>query len=387
MAHTTNTDIRDQLVAHQIQLFRFSKGLAGRINALLNRAEPELRARLKARLDRIAALGWDPGPATTKRMIRTSKLIADINRPTFQDINALIRKELVGLSIGETKFVAGIITDSLPVIAALAIPSPKELRGIVFARPFNNRILRDWMSTYSFGDRRRMMDEIRQGLLFNETPTQIGTRIFGTRALGGADGVREITRRGAQTLAQTATSAISNAVRSLLYEKNKRFIRREQYVATLDSRTTPICQSLDGELFPTGTGPIPPIHINCRSIRVPVIDGRKLGRRPANRATERELRGLRGPARRRAVEKLVGPVPGTTTYTDFLNGSSNAFQDDVLGPARGKLFRAGEIDLKGFVDNSGDRFTLRQLYDQDPGAFQRAQVPAPPLLDAPRPVR
>jgi len=232
-----------------------------------------------------------------------------------------------------------------------------------------------------------MMDEIRQGILFNETPTQIGTRIFGTRALGGADGVREITRRGAQTLAQTATSAISNGVRSLLYKKNKRFIRREQYVATLDSRTTPICQSLDGELFPTGTGPIPPIHMNCRSIRVPVIDGRKLGRRPANRATERELRGLRGPARRRAVEKLVGPVPGTTTYSDFLRDSSARFQDDVLGPARGKLFRAGEIDLKGFVDNSGDRFTLRQLYDQDPARFQRAQVPAPPLLDAPRPVR
>ena len=387
MAHTTNTDIRDQLIAHQIQLFRFSRGLAGRINALLNRAEPELRARLKARLERIAALGFDPGPATTKRLIKTSQLIAEINRPTFKDINALIRKELVGLSIAETQFVAGIINDTLPVVAALAIPSPAELRGIVFARPFNNRILRDWLATYSFGDRRRMMDEIRQGILFNETPTQIGTRIFGTRALGGADGVREITRRGAQTLAQTATSAISNAVRSLLYKKNKRFIRREQYVATLDSRTTPICQSLDGELFPTGTGPIPPIHMNCRSIRVPVIDGRKLGRRPANRATERELRGLRGPARRRAVEKLVGPVPGTTTYTDFLNGSSARFQDDVLGPARGKLFRAGEIDLKGFVDNSGDRFTLRQLYDQDPARFQRAQVPAPPLLDAPRPVR
>jgi len=387
VAHTTNTDIRDQLIAHQIQLLRFSRGLAGRINALLNRAEPELRARLKARLERIAALGFDPGPDTTKRLIKTSQLIAEINRPTFKDINALIRKELVGLSIAETQFVAGIINTALPVVASLAIPSPAELRGIVFARPFNNRILRDWLATYSFGDRRRMMDEIRQGILFNETPTQIGTRIFGTRALGGADGVREITRRGAQTLAQTATSAISNGVRSLLYKKNKRFIRREQYVATLDSRTTPICQSLDGELFPTGTGPIPPIHMNCRSIRVPVIDGRKLGRRPANRATERELRGLRGPARRRAVEKLVGPVPGTTTYSDFLRDSSARFQDDVLGPARGKLFRAGEIDLKGFVDNSGDRFTLRQLYDQDPARFQRAQVPAPPLLDAPRPVR
>jgi len=387
VAHTSNTDIRDQLIAHQIGLLRFSKGLSGRIIALLNRSEPELAARLKARLDRIAALNNDPGPATTRRLIVTQRLIKGILDPTWKSINEIIRRELVGLAFGETFFIQGVVSDALPVLVTPAIPSPKELRGIVFARPFNNRILRDWTGTFQLGDRRRMMDEIRQGLLFNETPTQIGKRIFGTRALGGADGVRAITRRGAQTLAQTATSAISNGVRSALYKANKRFIRREQYVATLDSRTTPICQSLDGDVFKTGTGPIPPIHINCRSIRVPVIDGRKLGKRPASRATERELRGLRGPARRRAVEKLVGPVPGTTTYQDFLKNSKASFQDDVLGPARGKLFRSGEIDLKGFVDNSGQRLTLRQLYDTDPGAFQRSGVPAPPALDAPRPAR
>ncbi|MCK5550121.1 MAG: hypothetical protein KAI41_06270, partial [Hyphomicrobiaceae bacterium] len=62
-----------------------------------------------------------------------------------------------------------------------------------------------------------------------------------------------------------------------------------------------------------------------------------------------------------------------------------SFQDEVLGPTRGRLFRAGEIDLKGFVDNSGDTFTLRQLYDQNPAAFQRSNIPAPRLPGAPRP--
>ena len=54
---TANEEIRDQPIRHQIELFRFSKCLAGRIRALLNRAEPELRARLKPRLERIAELG------------------------------------------------------------------------------------------------------------------------------------------------------------------------------------------------------------------------------------------------------------------------------------------------------------------------------------------
>ena len=385
MAHTANDAIRDELISHQIQLLRFSKGMSSRMVALLNRAEPELRARLGARLERIAALGFDPGPATTRRLIKTSQLIAEINKPTFDEINRLVRRELVGLSIAETQFIAGVITKELPVIFEPTLPTPKDLRGIVFARPFEKRILRDWLGTYQLGDRRRMMSEIRQGLVFGENPTQIGRRIFGTRALGGTDGVREITRRGSQVLAQTATAAITNGVRTALYKANRRIIRREQYVATLDSRTTPICSSLDGDVFPVGEGPMPPIHINCRSIRVPVIDGRKLGRRPADRTTERQLRGLRGNARSRAVDKLVGAVPAETTYTDFLRRSSTGFQNDVLGPTRGRLFRAGEIDLKGFVDNSGQRLTLRQLYDTEPGAFRRTGLPAPRLPGAPVP--
>jgi len=351
--------------------------MSTRIVRLLDRAEPELRAAIRARMDRIAALGFDPGPATTARMIKTAELIARISAPTFAEINTIVRSELVGLTIGESQFIAGVLADSLPVTFAPVLPTARELRGIVFARPFENRILRDWLATYRVGDQRRMMDQIRQGLVFDETPTQIGRRIFGTRALGGTDGVREITRRGAQTLAQTSTTAVTAGTASAVYVANKLIIKREQYTATLDSRTTPICSSLDGDIFPVGEGPIPPIHINCRSIRVPVVDGRRLGTRPSVAATERQLAGLTGTARQRALDKLVGRVPASTTYQKWLGRQTVGFQDEVLGPTRGILFRKGEIDLKGFVDASGQRHTLRELYDIDPRRFQRAGVPAP----------
>jgi SPP1 gp7 family putative phage head morphogenesis protein len=381
----SNDDIRDILLAHQIQLLRFGSGLNRRIVRLLNSIEPELRRKLKRRLDRVAAQGFDPGPATTQRLVKLARLIRAIQLPTWEAINSLVRTELVGLAVGENIFIAGVIADNLPVKFAPVLPTGRELRSIVFARPFQNRILRDWLGTFQLNDRRRMMDQIRQGLVFGESPTQIGQRIFGTQALGGTNGTREITRRGANTLAQTATSAISNATRQELYKRNRRVIPREQYVATLDSRTTPICSSLDGDIFEVGDGPIPPIHFNCRSIRVPLIDGRKLGSRPAVAATERQLRGLRGPARRRAVERLVGRVPAETNYQQWLSRQSASFQNEVLGPTRGKLFRAGELDLKGFVDNSGDQLTLRQLYEQDPARFQRTNIPAPRRPGAPVP--
>ena len=377
MAHNTaNEQIRDQLLVHQVQLLRFSKGLADRIVAILSRSEPELARILKKRLERLPAQAL-PGRTTTRSIIITDRLIRATLSPTWKTINELVRRELVGLAFGETAYIAGLLAESLPVVFGPKLPPTQTIRGVVFARPFQNKLLRGWLSTYQVGDRRRMMDQIRQGMLFDETPTQIGRRIFGTRALGGTDGVREITRRGAQTLAQTSMSAISNAVRQNVYLANKRIIPRELYVATLDSRTTPVCQSLDGREFKTGDGPIPPIHMNCRSIRVPVIDGRPLGKRPASQNFKGRLGKLRGPARRREVAKLIGRVPASTNYDTFLRNSDVAFQDNVLGRTRARLFRAGEFDVSGFVDNGGQRLTLRQLYDQKPSAFQNLGIPAP----------
>ncbi len=378
MAHTTsNEDIRDDLIRRRVEINRFAAGLAGRMRAILNRAEPELRARLKARLARAGLLNADPGPGTTRRLIAISKLIKELNGPTFDDIDALVRTELVKFAQAEAVANAVTIAGDLPLLVALSVPDARALRSIVFARPFENRILRDWLSTYELNDRRRFMDEIRQGVLFNETPTQISRRIFGTSELGGADGARQITRRGALTLANTSTAAIFNGVLQAIYGANKKIVKEEQYVATLDSRTTPICRSLDGKRFPRGKGPKPPLHLNCRSVRVPVIDGRKISGRPANATTEAELRGLTGPARRRRVAQLVGQVPGDVTYQQWLTRQTVGFQNEVLGPTRGVLFRNGGLTLDSFVDRSGNQYTLRQLYEREAAAFQAAGIPAP----------
>lgn len=382
---TSNEILLDQLVSHQIELIRFGKGLSNRIKRLLNQVEPELRRTLRARLERIAALGYDPGPATTRRLQRLEAQIKAIQAPTWEEINALVRSELVGLAQAENVFMAGVVSQSLPVLWEPALPTGRQLRAIVFARPIQNRLLKDWLSDFQANDRRRMMDSIRQGLVFGETPTQIGRRIWGTQNLQGTDGDREISRRGAQVLAQTATASIALGVHQELYKRNRRVIRREKFVATLDSRTTPICRALDGGVYPVGEGPIPPVHINCRSVRVPVIDGRQLGNRPATTATRKQLAGLRGPARRRAVEKLTGRVPAETTFQTWLTRQSAGFQDELLGPARGALFRRGDLTLQNFVDNSGNQYTLRQLYERNPRAFQKAGLEAPRLPDAPRP--
>lgn len=371
--HTSNQDIRDDLIRHRVELQRFAAGLARRIRLILNRAEPGLRARLKLRLENMAG-GFDPGPATTRRLRKLEQFIKDLNGPAFDEVDRLVRTELTKLVKLEAGVGAAIISGNLPVIVALTIPDARTLRSVVFARPMERRILRDWLANFEAADRRRFMDEIRQGLLFNETPTEISRRIFGTSNAGGVDGVREISRRGASALANTVTAAIFNGALQALYDANRSVIKKEIYVATLDSRTTPICRSLDGNIYNAGEGEFPPIHINCRSIRVPAVNGKAIGTRPSNTATERQLRGLRGPARRRAVEKLVGQVPASTTYQEWLTGQSVSFQNEILGPTRGVLFRKGGLTLDAFVDSSQRQWTLPELFQREGPAFRRAGI-------------
>ena len=54
-------------------------------------------------------------------------------------------------------------------------------------------------------------------------------------------------------------------------------IKKQLFCATLDRRTSKICQSLDGKVFnyDDSNKKIPPLHPNCRSCLIDIIDGWK----------------------------------------------------------------------------------------------------------------
>lgn len=70
---------------------------------------------------------------------------------------------------------------------------------------------------------------------------------------------------------RTATQNVTHKATELTYKQNKKFIKKIQYIAILDSRTTDICKGLDGKVFNVGEGPRPPQHWNCRSFTIPIF--------------------------------------------------------------------------------------------------------------------
>ena len=81
--------------------------------------------------------------------------------------------------------------------------------------------------------------------------------------------------------------------------------------------------------------------------------------------------GLGVEGRRPAVsDKGVKQVNGNTPYETWLRRQSKAFQTEVLGVARAKLFREGRISIGRFVDAQGATLTLDQLRKLEPMVFE-----------------
>lgn len=193
-----------------------------------------------------------------------------------------------------------------------------------------------------------------QGWTIQETVTAIR----GTARRNYADGVMARLRRDVETIVRTSIQHVSNSARIAALSANVDIILGYRWVSTLDSRTTPVCRSLDGRVFEIGAGPIPPIHLNCRSTIVPEME-----------ETVKMLGGIL-----RAGQG--GAVPANMTYYEWLKDQPASFQDSVLGPTRGKLFRNGGLTADEFARlNLGRTFrsrTLDEMRSLRPEVFNRA---------------
>lgn len=301
-------------------------------------------------------------------------------------------QEMVNLAKAEPDFADGALKTVVPVVMETTLPPVSLLRSIVTSQPFQGKTLREWASSIARADLERIEGQIKIGLVQGEPSDAIARRVVGTVAQRGRNGVTEITRRNAAAITRTAVNAISNQARREFFKANSDVFQEELYVATLDSRTTPICRANDGKRFPIGQGPIPPLHFNCRSLRVAALDGEAIGSRPARSFTQRQLlreyarrEGIRVPASRDAlpyghkgafdkfsqarVRELTGRVPSKVSYGEWLKRQTREFQDDVLGNTKARLFRRGGLDLDRFINRQGDELTLSQLARRERDAF------------------
>jgi SPP1 gp7 family putative phage head morphogenesis protein len=207
----------------------------------------------------------------------------------------------------------------------------------------------------------RFSQVVRQGLLTGETTPDIAKRLIGSLQFGEeAKTVRQLVAAGGQAtavadnqvlaLVRTSINQVANTASQQVYEANQDITKKYRYVATLDTRTSAICASLDGREFEYGKGPMPPQHFNCRSTTVPIIDPDILP--PSTTAT-------------RASKD--GQVPINQSYGQWLHKQPRSVQAEALGTGKVAYFnrladKYGPRDaIAKLVRDDGSELTLDQL--------------------------
>ena len=390
---TANEAFADAMIRQQVYLLRLSKTVQDDVIRLLNKTEADLAANIKRMLAQVDKTGVTP--ANLQRLQVLMDYIKHTRGETWDAINATWLAEIQAIALKQPEIIAGLLQTVSPVHLDLLLPAPELIKGIATGTPFQGKVLKDWASTLKATELSRMEDQIKIGLVQGEGAASIARRVVGSFELAGSDGVTEVSRRNAVAITRTAINAVMNQVNREFFDNNSDLFKSERFLATLDSRTTPVCRAMDGKIFKVGEGPIPPLHWNCRSVRVAVLDGEALGNRPARNFTEEGLlrefaedndldvvttrealpRGYKGAFDKffsKRARELTGQEPADVDYQKWLTRQPAAFQDDILGKTKGQLFRTGQLPLDKFLDGQYNEMTLADLARMHASVFRAA---------------
>jgi SPP1 gp7 family putative phage head morphogenesis protein len=334
----------------QIMIQRFANGTLEELRPILNNLLEDLT-------ERIANTG-------TSRA-RLGQLISEVESlitASGDKIRQDLRERIIEFAEDETVFQRGVYQEITDVETVL--PAKEQLQAAIMSQPATlimngeaQRITVDGiMQRFTKNNAQEIKNVVSGGFIAGDTTDQITQRV--------RQKVTGRTAAQARTVVATAVNHAATEAKEQFARQNSDVVRGEKYLATLDSRTTLTCAGFDGEIFPVGEGPKPPLHYNCRSTRVIVPTEGSL------------LDGLEG-ERPAVVDGEAQIVSGNKTFRGWLRDQPVEFRDEFFGKfqnGREKrlLFDQGGLDPNDFIDPSGAQMTLAELRDKHPLAFQQA---------------
>ncbi|AXH72354.1 MAG: putative head protein [Caudoviricetes sp.] len=303
---------------------------------------------------------------------RLETLLGDVRETStelFTRYHNILVPELQAAAISETGFMGKALDTVIETARFEAVlPADVQVWAAITSRPLGVRspggakLLESFLLDWQQSEVDLLESQIRQAA-FEGTDTQTLIRqVRGTRESRYLDGTLAQIDRHNGAIVRTALQHVSAVARQQTMLENE--IDKIRIVATLDSKTTQVCKSMDGKILPADKGPLPPYHPNCRTTYVPVLpDDYEWTQEGATRAS------------------IDGQVSADLTYYEWLQTQTPTFQDIALGPVRGKLFRDGGLSPDEFAElnlsKTFEPLTLAQMEDLAPEAFRRAGISLP----------
>ena len=332
---SANQKIEDGITRHHILVQRYAKGRESEASQYMGRLIDDVITRVKR--DNITEIS----------KARMGAFLLDMGsyvREVNSDYSNELMGKLVDFANNEAEVIQAIVSNATD--AAVALPTPNQLQTAIFTNIMDLEPSKGYTVSSilaEFGDNKALQIEqyIRDGFALGDTTEQIAKRIASNT---------EMLKSQARALARTVTNHTATQSRNTTMKENADILDGYEWVATLDGRTSVICGSRDGIIYSMDdSNPKPPAHFNCRSTITYVVKPEfNLG---GDVDIGRPSKGATG----------VKSVKQTTKYASWLKRQPVAFQNEILGHARGKLFRRGKVKLENFVDKKGNELTLTEL--------------------------
>jgi SPP1 gp7 family putative phage head morphogenesis protein len=345
---STNTALIDAATRHQVFVQLYAAG-----------REKEAIEAIDALIEQVANR-ISGGNLTALSRARQQELLMDLRLLIDQlngDLADKIIQEAIDFAEYEAEFSKRMFDNTIRTTTVL--PAMAQLEASIFTSimnlaPSQGYTIRDALKTFGKKKSEQIVQTIRDGIALGDTNGTIQTAV---------KNLAPIQKSQAATIVRTVANHVSVQARDVVMRDNKDIFTGYEWVSTLDARTSLICMNRDGLIYPFAPeSPKPPAHFSCRSTIVPIVDPKYdlasavKGKRPAV--------GAQG----------AKQVPATTTYEQWLKRQPASFQDTVLGPSRGKLFRNGDLSIGRFVDSQGRTLTLDELRRLEPQAFDNAGI-------------
>jgi SPP1 gp7 family putative phage head morphogenesis protein len=328
----------------------------------LEQAEADLVAKILSRPP-------GDGSFTAVRLERILESIREQSKETYRALYRMTVEDVDELAAFESSTAVETIDNAYPIEMETTKVPPAQISAAAKAQPFNGRFLRDWYRDFGDSTRKQLNAAVRLSFIEGETVTQAASRI---REISGVE------RRHAETIARTALNHTSSVAMRETTKANAEIMSHEEWVSTLDGRTSAICRARDGKKYPIDKGPYPPAHPNCRSVRVPVTktwdqlglndldDDDLLSERPFV-ADTRSLKDIP-----KSQRDLVVGQTKAKSYNEWLRTQPREFVNDVLGKSKAKLYLDGNLSLDKFVDRNGTELTLTEIEAKHKRAWEAA---------------
>jgi SPP1 gp7 family putative phage head morphogenesis protein len=347
----TNTEIRDYIILAAIGLLRYAASVRRRIAAALD----ELNTAL------VGEIGYTALTDFKRRQLngflqKTEDLIAKEYGAIATDMNV----ELIGLMNLQIKVELGAINDSIGLELAEATFTAEQISVLASNFLIEGAPSAEWWARAGTTTSNSFADIVRNSILRGETNAEIVARV---RDIGG---LMPTAVTQATALVRTSVQSAANEIRLRIFQANKDLFDGIQWVSTLDSRTTPICQALDGLIWDNDLNPVghshafPGViaHWGCRSTQVPVLKKWADLLDDKNIADKLDAYEAENPGTRASVD---GQVADSITYERWLESRPVSVQKEILGLGKWKLWNSDKLSFTDLINNDNRPLTLAQL--------------------------